>query len=515
MSWYEGSYPIGEAPRKALVRQNGAIVLDTFGGRIHVEWDPAAAVTPLGHLPFFSEFRKVSGLFEAWVADCPLAYHSNHASDKRAVLATLLLSILAGHHRYAHSTAIRHDGIHPELLGVAQLVSEDAAQRALARIEESSGVAWLDRHLAATTQPLLATPWILDLDATVKCLYGKQEGAGVGYNPKKPGRPSHSYHSTLMANTRLALAVDVLPGNQTAPLHSMPGIWAWLDALPKEARPALLRGDVAYGSEAVLREAEARDQPYLTKLRLTKNVKALIKTLFRSHEWEEAGQGGEGVTDRLMLSGWSRTRRVIVLRRILTGEMLMTGKDDDQERFDFMESDVPTKRYEYAVLVTSTEHEILTLAQLYRDRADAENNFDELKNQWGWGGFTTQDLARCRLMARMVALVYNWWTLFVRLALPHKHFEAISSRPLLLHGVATQTQHAGQTHLTITSLHAKPSAIQAVLTSLAGFLRTLKATAEQWTDAQRLRAILARAFAKFMLPTVSPPALPTPETSAT
>lgn len=42
-----------------------AIALDTFGGRIHVEWDPAAAVTPLGQLPFFIEFLKVSGLFEA------------------------------------------------------------------------------------------------------------------------------------------------------------------------------------------------------------------------------------------------------------------------------------------------------------------------------------------------------------------------------------------------------------------------------------------------------------------
>jgi hypothetical protein len=315
-----------------------------------------------------------------------------------------------------------------------------------------------------------------------------------------------------MANTRLALAVDVLPGNETAPLHSMPGIWAWLDALPKAERPALLRGDIAYGSESMLREAEDRDQPYLTKLRLTKHVKALIKTLFRSNAWEEAGQGWQGVEDTLMLSGWSRTRRVIVLRRILIGEVLMTAKDDDQELFDFMERDVPTKRYEYAVLVTSTEHEILTLAQLYRDRADAENNFDELKNQWGWGGFTTQDLARCQLMARMVALVYNWWTLFVRLAQPHKHFEAIS---ILLHGVATHTQHAGQTRLTITSLHAKQSAIQAVLTSLAGFLRTLKATAEQWTDAERFQAILTRAFAKFMLATAGSPVLPTSKTAAT
>lgn len=109
------------------------------------------------------------------------------------------------------------------------------------------------------------------------------------------------------------------------------------------------------------------------------------------------------------------------------------------------------------------------------------------------------------MMARMVALIYNWWTLFVRLAQPHKHFEAISSRPLLLHGVATQTQHAGQKRLTITSTHAKQSRIQAVLTSLAGFLSSLKATAEQLTDAQRLRAILSRAFAKFMLATADPP----------
>ena len=496
---------MGEAKRKALAVQKESIALDTFGGRIHVEWDPAAAVTPLGQLPFFIEFLKVSGLFDAWVADCPLTYPSNNAPDKRAVLATFLLSILAGQHRYAHITAIRHDGIHPELLAVAQLVSEDSARRALAVIEESVGVAWLDRHLAKTTRPLLATPWILDLDATVKCLYGKQEGAVLGYNPKKPGRPSHSYHSALMANTRLAFAVEVMAGNETAAMHHMPGIWAWLDSLPEAERPALLRGDVAYGSDAVLREAEARDQPYLTQLRLTKNVKRLIKTLFRSDHWEPAGQGWEGLDESLTLSGWSRARRVVVLRRKLTGEVLITDKEDPQEQFAFIETDGPAARYEYAVRVTSTEHAILTLAQLYRDRADAENNFDELKNQWGWGGFTTHDLARCRLMARMVALIYNWWTLFVRLAQPHKHFEAISSRPLLLHRVATQTQNAGQKRLTLTSTHAKQSRIQAVLTSLAGFLSSLKATAEQLTDAQRLRAILSRAFAKFMLATADPP----------
>ena len=47
--------------------------------------------------------------------------------------------------------------------------------------------------------------------------------------------------------------------------------------------------------------------------------------------------------------------------------------------------------WDYAALVTSLDSEILTLGQLYRDRADCENTFDELKNQWGWGGFTTHD----------------------------------------------------------------------------------------------------------------------------
>ena len=81
---------MGEAKRKALARQKETIALDTFGGRVHVEWDPDAAVTPLGQLPFFIEFLKVSGLFDAWVDDCPLSYQSNNASAKREVLATFL-----------------------------------------------------------------------------------------------------------------------------------------------------------------------------------------------------------------------------------------------------------------------------------------------------------------------------------------------------------------------------------------------------------------------------------------
>lgn len=37
------------------------------------------------------------------------------------------------------------------------------------------------------------------------------------------------------------------------------------------------------------------------------------------------------------------------------------------------------------MLVTNLREELLSVAGLYRQRADAENVYDELKNQWGWG----------------------------------------------------------------------------------------------------------------------------------
>ena len=178
---------MGEAKRRVLAkRKDKGIGLDTYAGKIHVEWDPHAAVTPLGQLPFFIEFLKVSGLFDVFVQECPLEYRSPNAPDKRAVLGTLMLSILAGHKRYAHITAIRSDGVNPDLLGMQKIISEDAARRALSQIEEPEGIQWLDTQLARCTMPVISTvsgpSWILDTDTTVKCLYGKQEGAVVGYN---------------------------------------------------------------------------------------------------------------------------------------------------------------------------------------------------------------------------------------------------------------------------------------------------------------------------------------------
>jgi hypothetical protein len=66
-----------------------------------------------------------------------------------------------------------------------------------------------------------------------------------------------------------------------------------------------------------------------------------------------------------------------------------------------------TVPFEDTVLVTDLTYEVRAVAQLYRDRADSENTFDELEGQWGWGGFTTKDIKRCRLSAMGVAICHS------------------------------------------------------------------------------------------------------------
>ena len=469
-------------------------MLDTWAGPIRVEWDMPAPLTPYGQLPFFIEYLKAANLFDALVADCPLAYTSPNAPEKRDVLGTAMLSVLAGHKRYAHITALRNDGVLPELLGMKKIVSEDAVRRGFKAIGADEGREWLRRHLDYCMSPLLAEPWILDMDSTVKPLYGHQEGAVLGYNPKKPGRPSHVYHTYTIAGLRLVLDVEVAPGNEHASKHAAPGLWALLDRIPRDCWPAFLRGDSGFGTEAIMSGAEQRGLPYLFKLRLTANVKKLIKKTFSKSGWTDAGQGWQGREDTLRLDGWSRQRWVTILRRRLKEGLTVAGRDrENQLALSFIEIGPDAEAYEYGVLVTSLKEEVLALAQLYRDRADSENPFDELKNQWGWAGFTTRDLPRCQLMARFIALVYNWWNLFVRLAEPDRHLEAVTSRPLLLSAIAETTRHARQTTLRVSSSHAKAGWASKMLTSIAAFLHGLTHNAEQLTADQRWRRILSHA----------------------
>jgi hypothetical protein len=501
----ETTHPEGEVEKAGAGAESGNCTVETYAGKLRIRWDDSAAVTAMGQMPVFIDFLKTSGLWDDFVADCPLRYTSPNAPSQVDVLGTLLMSVLAGQSRYAHITGLRGDGVNPELLGMRKVMSEDSARRAFKQASAEENLQWLRRHLRQTYEPLLEHAWVLDLDSTVKPLYGKQEKAVKGYNPTKPGRPSHVVHTYLIAQLRLVLGAEVQAGNEAASSHAQPGFWAYFDTLPPACRPVFLRGDIGWGSERMMQEAEQRDQPYLFKIRQSAKIKELLAGSFAMGQWESAGQGWEGTWSEVRLAGWTNKRRIIILRRPLPEDLVVARrKGKGRRRKAQMELEMGwapagTVLYEYAVLVTSLDEEIFTLAQHYRDRGDAENNFDELKNQWGWLGFTTHDHARSEMMTLFVALVYNWWSLFTRLSTPNKRTEAITSRPLLLHAIGRKTSHSNQSTLTLTSLHAEANKIQTAVKVVAGFLHHIRLIAEQLKPVERWRLILLAVIRSFPL----------------
>ena len=84
-----------------------------------------------------------------------------------------------------------------------------------AAIPEPQGTTWLQRRFDRCTYPLLTEPYIIDVDTTVKPLYGEQVGAVVRYDPQKKGRPCHVHHSDLRAGVRLVMRAGRCPATST------------------------------------------------------------------------------------------------------------------------------------------------------------------------------------------------------------------------------------------------------------------------------------------------------------
>jgi hypothetical protein len=475
-------------------------VVDTQGRRFHVEWDPHAPVTALGQLVFFSQFLATAGLFSEWVGTCPLQFRSPNAPSITDLLGTITLSILSGQFRYSHVTALRADTVNPQGFGMTKVCSEDSVRRAFANADAQACARWQREALRNSWLPALRRPWILDMDTTIKPIYGHQQGAEVGYNPHKPGRPSHSYHTLMVRNLRLVLDVEVLSGKQHASKHGAENLWRLWGELPAECRPALVCGDAGFGNEALMAGCEVRRQKYLFRLRQSLRVKQLVGYLMTQAGWKKALHNWEGMEGALRLDGWTSKRRVVVFRRQASqGAEVDPAPSTDQHSLKL--GKLATQDcWEYQVLVTNLEDEVLGLCDLYRQRADIENAYDELKNQWGWGGFVTRDLKHCQIAARNVALVYNWWSLFVACAQPERGREAITSRPLLLAAVGRVTASGRQLTLRLTSTHAGAAEAQSLLTGLSLFLSSLGNAAEQLGHSQRWKRIWERILTPWTRP---------------
>ncbi len=139
-------------------------------------------------------------------------------------------------------------------------------------------------------------------------------------------------------------------------------------------------------------EAAPGRPKFLFKLKLTTLVRSALHRIKES-DWQGpailgACQMAEG---RIQLTGWKTARRV-VFARTLQGVVPAAGRAEFGDQH----------KHEFAVYATNLPDEVngWQIQELYRQRADTEHVFDELKNQWGFSGFCAKSKATTELAAR-------------------------------------------------------------------------------------------------------------------
>ena len=301
----------------------------TFSGLLPFKWDDHAACSSSGHLAFLSHFLAAGGVFDRLVASCPLKYTSHNAPAVRDVLGTAVAGIVQGFNRYRHMDFLRLDGSAARLMGLGRMMSSDSVRRALAGLGGEKGLKWVWENNLAILAPLLRHPYVLDLDPTEKTVYGFQEGAEYGYNPQKAGHRGQCYHTLGIAELRLVLGVVLLPGNRTSGREALPMLEDFLDCLPEGSRPRVVRGDVGFGTEAMMALCEGRRLPFIFKVKRSVQVRRGFESLCGDGgEWAEAGEGWRGRFAELRLQGWSKSRTHVGNRAPMGTQMyiMMTNR---------------------------------------------------------------------------------------------------------------------------------------------------------------------------------------------
>lgn len=397
--------------------------LPTLGGKVSIDRTDEA-LTPYGGLAAWSAFIKHLGWIEKLAQECPLERTSPNAAPVREILHSFLLSALAEGRRFCHVRWLQDDAGVAAMMGIEQVRGEDALRRLVSQISQDQLRSWF----RPTEQELFAClplKFIADWDSTVNTRYGHQEQAERGYNPHKKGRLSHHPLICVAAGSRLCLHMEWRPGDTVSATR-------WVEAMEQlwnhptiAARLWLNRGDIGFGQESIMawHECQSQARPkYLFKLRLTRNVQRAIGRV-PWPMWEGCPTVGcqQIAETTVKLSGWSRERRIIIVRTLKP----VTPSPQD-EFWSTPEDEVAV----YVTNLSQNEAKPEQIAILYQKRADTENVFDELKNQWGFRGFCSQKAVVTEAAARLILLAYNLWTLLVRLFgwEPGKHTEAVRSR---------------------------------------------------------------------------------------
>jgi len=363
-----------------------------------------AGLTHYGGILFLSEFCRLLQ-FRRFLTRHLRYPRRNHDYQLSQMILSLVYPIILGLDRLETAALLRSNGTFQYLTGLPSYPTPQSLRRFL--LQAAPGFReQLHRINAYLLRRFIHRPehrsrLILDLDSTVVTVFGHQEGAAVGYNPRYRGKRSYDPLLCFEANSSFLWDVELRRGDAGTWAGSEELLACCFHSIPSDIRELRVRADAGFGYAPVLELLEAGPTQYAVVARMVPSLKRALKGL----SYEPMNPRWEIAEFEHHPHDWPHARRCIVARRRIE-------ETDPQPTLFTLE------RYVYRAWHTNLPLTPAGVWRFYDGRAEMERRIRELREDYAVRKIPTRDFAANALYLEVVRLAYNLVTAFQRTCLP-------------------------------------------------------------------------------------------------
>lgn len=371
-----------------------------------------SGLTRFGGLTLFQQFCKSIGLrrflqiYVHWPEYHPKEYHP---AD---IFLAHIFAIVAGIGRIEDTKSLISNGLIPPILGFTDFPHRDTLRTFLWRFQPENLRNLQSAHDKFRTEIFkrlgLLYSAIVDADMTVLTVFGHQESAEMGYNPRYHGKRSYAPLISSEGRTGFSLSMKLQPGN----IHPAKSAWEFLEPiiekLPNTIASSRIRirlDSSFYGKEIVL-PLDERNIGYAIVARMHKSLKERIV----SSHFHEFAKGWEVTDFTYPVASFKKEHRFIAIRR----PKELEPEEIQRSLFTF-------KKYVYRrALVTNLELTPEGVWRFYCDRGFQELLLREFKNSFFMAKIPTKSFWANATYMETILWAYDLVLAFQYLCLPEE-----------------------------------------------------------------------------------------------
>lgn len=332
-------------------------------------------------------------------------FRPHHDYSLSQMALAVVYPIILGLDRLENASLLRSDAAFHYLTGLPRYPDPQSLRRFLLRAPDQFRQR-LHRFNDLLLQDFIHRPerrsrLILDLDSTVVTVFGHQEGAEVGYNPRYRGKRSYDPLLCLEANSSFLWDTELRPGDASTWASSRELLAGCFLSIPAEIRERRVRADAGFGYNPVLDILEQGGAQYAVVARMTSSLKRRLGGL----RYERLNPQWEIAECEHKVAEQAPARRCIVARRPI-------------EETEPQPTLFTLARYAYRAWMTNLPLSPAGVWHFYDGRAGMEPRIGELREHFALRKIPTRAFDANALYLELLRLAYNLVTAFQRTCLP-------------------------------------------------------------------------------------------------